>query len=186
MNIVLTVIFTVEMFLKKIAFGALFGKVGENGPYWRKPWNILDGGVVIVAVIDLLGVMDNVSVFKTMRVLRALRPLRVISRNPNLKLVVNTLFKSVPELCNLLVVAGLFLLIIGLFSVTYFKGKLYTCKAPVPYELDDFDMDLGAAVMGVMPLCIDINSKSPSFGHLWPQGNVSDGEFAFGESGCAQ
>merc|ERR1719506_405054 len=185
MNLVLTVIFTIEMLLKKIAFGAVIGKVTENGPYWRKPWNILDGGVVIIAVIDTLGIGQEYSAIKTLRVLRALRPLRVISRNQNLKLVVNTLFKSVPELCNLLVVAGLFLLIIGLFSVTYFKGKLYTCKAPVAYELDDFDLDMTAAVAGVMPLCIDINSESKTFGHLWPQGNVSDGEYAFGESGCA-
>merc|ERR1719271_1039480 len=180
--------FSMEMLLKKIAFGAVIGKVTENGPYWRKPWNILDGGVVIIAVIDTLGIGQEYSAIKTLRVLRALRPLRVISRNPNLKLVVNTLFKSVPELCNLLVVAGLFLLIIGLFSVTYFKGKLFTCKAPIPYELDDFDMDLSAVVsgIGVMPLCIDINKDSPSFGHLWPQGNVSDGEFVFGNAPCVQ
>merc|ERR1719281_552731 len=138
MNLGLTVIFTIEMFLKKISFGALFGKVGENGPYWRKPWNILDGGVVIVAVIDTLGIGQQYAAIKTLRVLRALRPLRVISRTPNLKLVVNTLFKSVPELCNLLVVAGLFLLIVGLLNVTYFKGAFYSCQAVDGTEMAEF------------------------------------------------
>ena len=32
------------------------------------------------------------------------------------------------------------------FKNRYFKGKLSTCKAAVPYELDDVDMDITAAV----------------------------------------
>merc|ERR1719487_1946351 len=176
MNIVLTVIFTVEMFLKKIAFGALFGTVGENGPYWRKPWNILDGGVVIVAVIDTLGIGREYAAMKTLRVLRALRPLRVISRSPNLKLVVNTLFQSVPELCNLLVVAGLFFLIFGLFSVASFKGGFYTCQVVFDGDIaasDDVGVDnVAAAILdedsGVSWLCVDSNPQSPSFGAAWP------------------
>merc|ERR1719359_158986 len=70
----------------------------------------------------------NLAVMKTLRILRALRPLRLISRNKNLKLVVNTLFKSVPELCNLLIVGALFFLIFGLFSLGYFKGGFYMCQ----------------------------------------------------------
>jgi len=37
---------------------------------------------------------------KTLRILRALRPLRVISRNDNLKVVVQTIFASVPASRN--------------------------------------------------------------------------------------
>merc|ERR1719473_555001 len=121
MNYFFTTVFVFEMLVKKVAFGVILGEEA----YWRQNWNKLDGIVVLVSVIDLSGVMDNVSVFRTLRVLRALRPLRVISRNPNLKLVVNTLFKSVPELCNLLIVGSLFFLIFGLFALNYFKGTFY-------------------------------------------------------------
>ena len=93
--------------------------------------------------------------------LRALRPLRVISRNENLKVVINTLLKSLPELCNLLVVAFLFFLIFGLISVNFFKGTFYTCMMPDGSDLGEFEMDLGATVnhlgtfgdSGVVPNC---------------------------------
>ncbi|EEQ98801.1 Voltage-dependent L-type calcium channel, putative, partial [Perkinsus marinus ATCC 50983] len=123
-NTLFTFIFLVEMLIKWIAFGVVLNK----GAYWRDSWNILDGVVVIVSVVDLLPMLPDVSVLKTLRMLRALRPLRVISRNPNLRLVVNTLFRILPELCNLLIVGGLFFLIFGLFGLSYFKGKFYTCQ----------------------------------------------------------
>merc|ERR1719253_663873 len=130
---------------------------------------------------------------KTLRVLRALRPLRVISRNPNLKLVVNTLFQSVPELCNLLVVAGLFFLIFGLFSVAYFQGGFFTCQVVDGGDLSEAaageNMAMGLPFMtsvmweayaasradatsysfsGVPNwLCVDANSESQSFGAAW-------------------
>jgi voltage-dependent calcium channel T type alpha-1G len=90
LNFIFTGIFLTELILKHIAVG-----IKE---YWGNSWNILDGGVVIVAVVDLLlylylGPGQNQYAFlKALRILRALRPLRVIARNPNLKLVVNTLF----------------------------------------------------------------------------------------------
>merc|ERR1719235_2652924 len=111
------------------------GFIMGSTTYWRNSWNILDGLVVVIAWVDLGLGNSGISALKTLRILRALRPLRVISRNENLKLVVNTLFKSVPELCNLVIVGALFFLIFGLFGLNYFKGSFYTCKAPVAYEL---------------------------------------------------
>ena len=46
---------------------------------------------------------SSIGALKALRLLRALRPLRVISRNQNLKLVVVTLLRSIPQLCNLLI-----------------------------------------------------------------------------------
>eukprot|EP00746_Dinoflagellata_sp_MGD_P168034 gnl/MRDRNA2_/MRDRNA2_99120_c0_seq1.p1 gnl/MRDRNA2_/MRDRNA2_99120_c0~~gnl/MRDRNA2_/MRDRNA2_99120_c0_seq1.p1 ORF type:complete len:1018 (-),score=164.15 gnl/MRDRNA2_/MRDRNA2_99120_c0_seq1:46-2886(-) len=90
-------------------------------------------------MIDLLNIGKGLSALKTLRMLRALRPLRVISRNENLKLVVNTLFKSLPELANLLIVGVLFFLIFALFGVGYFKGAFFDCTVDfnrnVPFAL---------------------------------------------------
>jgi hypothetical protein len=139
LNYIFTLIFIIEMMLKMIAYGVLFGKEA----YWKNSWNRLDGLVVFVATADiimfLMGIGGKVSFFKTLRVLRALRPLRVISRNPNLKLVVNTLFNSLPDLCNLLTVAGLFFLIFGLLFVNMLKGGFYTCNVPDGGEFGGYD-----------------------------------------------
>merc|ERR1719281_2058465 len=94
-------------------------------------------------------VMD-VSFLKTARILRALRPLRLISRNENLKLVVNTLFKSIPELSNLLIVTLLFFLIFALFGTSYFKGQLFSCKDT---ELEDFSFE-DTSTVKTLEMCI--------------------------------
>jgi len=139
LNFIFTAIFIFEMALKIIAYGGCFGKEA----YIKSGWNRLDGLVVFVATADIimsaLGLGGKVSFFKTLRVLRALRPLRVISRNPNLKLVVNTLFNSLPDLCNLLTVAGLFFLIFGLLFVNMLKGGFYTCMIPDGGEFGGYD-----------------------------------------------
>jgi len=215
MNIIFTSVFTMEMFMKMVVCGCFFGKGekktvedGEPGKdgiqhykeveeippaYWRTGWNILDGLVVIVSLMDLLPMPGEVRVFKTMRVLRALRPLRVISRNQNMKLVVNTLFLSIPELCNLLVVAFLFLLIFGLFSVAYFNGTFYRCTTVSGGDFEEIDLELRARYSyhtdfteytrfddtlyadAIQWTCIDTNSSSSSYGALWAfPDNITD------------
>eukprot|EP00746_Dinoflagellata_sp_MGD_P070983 gnl/MRDRNA2_/MRDRNA2_28979_c0_seq1.p1 gnl/MRDRNA2_/MRDRNA2_28979_c0~~gnl/MRDRNA2_/MRDRNA2_28979_c0_seq1.p1 ORF type:complete len:1603 (-),score=314.70 gnl/MRDRNA2_/MRDRNA2_28979_c0_seq1:143-4951(-) len=123
LGVFFVIIFTIEMLMKMVAMGFILGKTA----YFRAAWNILDGVVVIVSLIDLFAGNSGLQALKTLRILRALRPLRVISRNENLKLVVNTLFKSIPELCNLLIVGVLFFLIFALFGVSNFKGNFYMC-----------------------------------------------------------
>eukprot|EP00746_Dinoflagellata_sp_MGD_P076201 gnl/MRDRNA2_/MRDRNA2_30674_c0_seq1.p1 gnl/MRDRNA2_/MRDRNA2_30674_c0~~gnl/MRDRNA2_/MRDRNA2_30674_c0_seq1.p1 ORF type:complete len:1012 (+),score=166.39 gnl/MRDRNA2_/MRDRNA2_30674_c0_seq1:174-3038(+) len=122
------------MVVKMVAIGFAFGKEA----YWRSGWNVLDGVVVIVSIVDWAAADSGMTMLKTLRILRAFRPLRVISRNESLKLVVNTLFKSVPELCNLLIVGLLFFLIFGLFGLAYFKGGFYSCQIAGDDGLEGF------------------------------------------------
>ncbi|CAD7929325.1 unnamed protein product [Amoebophrya sp. A120] len=130
LNVYFTVIFFAEMTMKHVAMGV------RN--YWSNGWNILDGAVVWVSVIDLIfwiiaetgagsGAGGDISFLKTLRILRALRPLRVIARNPNLKLVVNTIFASLPQLRTLMVLMMLFFLIVGLVALNYLKGAFSMC-----------------------------------------------------------
>jgi hypothetical protein len=123
---VFSVIFTIEMVLKMLGMGLIWGK----NTYLMNPWNRLDFIVVMIPYIELLAGDANINALKTLRVLRALRPLRVIARNENLKLVVNTLFKSGPEMFNLVIVGSLFFLIFGLFGLSYFKGAFMDCTEP--------------------------------------------------------
>merc|ERR1719331_760838 len=188
-NLVFTSIFCTEMIMKQIAYGLFFGKKA----YWRQSWNILDGGVASVSVIDvmdslqLLPLEGDVSFLRTLRLVRALRPLRVISRNPNLKVVVNTLFKSVPELLNLVIVVALCFLIFGLFSVASFKGRFHSCQTVAGGGYEEFvppglspnwiagaEIPLDTAGREVwneeLPfVCVDVNTQSNSFGAVWAQ-----------------
>jgi hypothetical protein len=180
-NLFFTSIFFTEMIMKQLAYGLFFGKKA----YWRQGWNILDGGVVAVSVLDVLlwanvvPIKGDVSFLRTLRLVRALRPLRVISRNPNLKVVVNTLFKSVPELLNLVIVVGLCFLIFGLFSVSNFKGRFQSCQTVAGGGYEEFvPPGLSSTWWGGNELpevwkeelnfvCVDVNSDSNSFGAAW-------------------
>merc|ERR1719359_2554769 len=135
---------------------------------------------------------NSIAFMKTARVLRALRPLRMISRAQNMKVVVNTLFKSVPELLNLVIVAALFFLIFGLLACNFFKGKFYTCQVldPDAGELVDADDYITSTPLlsksddEYSPpwLCIDANKQSPSFGAAWLISQESFNEQISGES----
>ena len=70
---------------------------------------------------------SNSKNFKSLRTLRALRPLRVIKRNPGLKIAVNALLKSLPDMGNVSLVALFWFAMYGLLGVQLFKGRFYKC-----------------------------------------------------------
>lgn len=121
-----TILFTLEALLKMIAFGVV-GKLNtkNSGAYLRDSWNVMDFGIVIVSVVALLpGDMgSNVS---TLRTVRILRPLRTISMFPSLRLLIETMLKSLPLLANVVVFFLLFFCIFGIIGVQFFAGKMRT------------------------------------------------------------
>ena len=60
--------------------------------------------------------------------MRVLRPLRVISRVPELKVVVNALLNSLPGLGNVLMVSILFWIIFGILGMQLFMGAFSRCS----------------------------------------------------------
>lgn len=120
---VFAVLFGAEMVIKLVAFGLIFS---ENA-YLKDGWNILDGVVVIVSIVDL-AVAGGGGFLKGVRILRAFRPLRIISRNQNLRVVAQTIFASLQDLLSLMVVAALFLLIFALFACSFLSGRMYHCS----------------------------------------------------------
>lgn len=172
-NVVFTVVFSFEMLTKMIAMGLICGKK----TYLRNSWNILDCVVVLISWLDFLpGTGGSVSSLRTFRLLRALRPLRLISRYENLKIVVNTLFKSLPELGSILVVGAMFYLIFGLLGVSYFKGSFYGC---VDSGLEDVDFVDSFSIPGpaTSPLCLGPREGSgPWFPRFCAEGPNEDEE----------
>ncbi|KAK2894015.1 voltage-dependent T-type calcium channel subunit alpha-1H isoform X2 [Channa argus] len=129
-NYVFTVIFLAEMTIKVVALGFCFGK--QN--YLQSSWNILDGVLVFVSLVDILVALSYadgnriLGILRVLRLLRTLRPLRVISRAPGLKLVVETLITSLRPIGNIVLICCAFFIVFGILGVQLFKGKFYHCE----------------------------------------------------------
>uniref|UniRef100_A0A8D2LVQ8 Calcium voltage-gated channel subunit alpha1 H n=1 Tax=Varanus komodoensis TaxID=61221 RepID=A0A8D2LVQ8_VARKO len=131
-NYIFTVIFVAEMMVKVVALGFFSGK----NTYLQSSWNVLDGILVFVSIIDIIVSMASaggakiLGVLRVLRLLRTLRPLRVISRAPGLKLVVETLISSLRPIGNIVLICCAFFIIFGILGVQLFKGKFYHCEGP--------------------------------------------------------
>ncbi|KAJ6660386.1 hypothetical protein lerEdw1_017809 [Lerista edwardsae] len=129
-NYIFTAIFLAEMTIKVVALGLCFGEKA----YLRSSWNILDGILVLISVVDILVSMVSDSgtkilgMLRVLRLLRTLRPLRVISRAQGLKLVVETLMSSLKPIGNIVVICCAFFIIFGILGVQLFKGKFFVCQ----------------------------------------------------------
>ncbi|XP_061564981.1 voltage-dependent T-type calcium channel subunit alpha-1G isoform X4 [Cololabis saira] len=129
-NYTFTAIFVTEMTVKIVALGWFFG----HKTYLKSSWNILDGMLVMISVIDILvSLISNsgtkiLGMLRVLRLLRTLRPLRVISRAPGLKLVVETLMSSLKPIGNIVVICCAFFIIFGILGVQLFKGKFFVCQ----------------------------------------------------------
>ncbi|XP_058164815.1 voltage-dependent T-type calcium channel subunit alpha-1I [Dasypus novemcinctus] len=128
-NYIFTAIFVGEMTLKVVSLGLYLGEQA----YLRSSWNVLDGFLVFVSLIDIVvsvasaGGAKILGVLRVLRLLRTLRPLRVISRAPGLKLVVETLISSLKPIGNIVLICCAFFIIFGILGVQLFKGKFYHC-----------------------------------------------------------
>jgi len=125
-DVVVTILFTIELVLKVIVLG--FYSNGEDS-YIRNPWNQMDFVIVAISLISVSfrEAGSKVSILKTLRMLRVLRPLRMISRNPGLKIAVNSLINSIPYIRDVIVVCLLFLLLFAILCVNFFKGTFFNC-----------------------------------------------------------
>uniref|UniRef100_A0A8C9T7A2 Voltage-dependent T-type calcium channel subunit alpha-1H n=1 Tax=Scleropages formosus TaxID=113540 RepID=A0A8C9T7A2_SCLFO len=129
-NYIFTVIFVAEMTVKVVALGFYAGK----NSYLQSSWNVLDGVLVFVSIVDIIVSLASaggnriLGILRVLRLLRTLRPLRVISRAPGLKLVVETLITSLRPIGNIVLICCAFFIVFGILGVQLFKGKFYHCE----------------------------------------------------------
>jgi len=101
-------IFVIEIVLKLYAFGWRF---------FRSGWNIFDFGIVAIA---LLPVTQGLSVLRALRILRLLR---VVSISPNLRRVVEGLFKALPGMGSVFMLTGLIFYIGAVMATKLFGAS---------------------------------------------------------------
>ncbi|XP_070341377.1 voltage-dependent T-type calcium channel subunit alpha-1H isoform X1 [Equus asinus] len=138
-NYIFTAIFVAEMMVKVPACPespgvVALGLVSGEHAYLQSSWNVLDGLLVLVSLVDIVVAMASaggakiLGILRVLRLLRTLRPLRVISRAPGLKLVVETLISSLRPIGNIVLICCAFFIIFGILGVQLFKGKFYYCE----------------------------------------------------------
>nr|XP_011743717.1 voltage-dependent L-type calcium channel subunit alpha-1C isoform X48 [Macaca nemestrina] len=145
------IIFTVEAFLKVIAYGLLF----HPNAYLRNGWNLLDFIIVVVglfsAILEQATKADGANALggkgagfdvKALRAFRVLRPLRLVSGVPSLQVVLNSIIKAMVPLLHIALLVLFVIIIYAIIGLELFMGKMHkTCYnqegiADVPAEDD--------------------------------------------------
>ncbi|XP_062842400.1 calcium channel, voltage-dependent, L type, alpha 1D subunit, a isoform X2 [Trichomycterus rosablanca] len=121
---VFTSVFTFEIVMKMMTFGAFLHK----GAFCRNYFNLLDLLVVGVSLVSFGIQSSAISVVKILRVLRVLRPLRAINRAKGLKNVVQCVFVAIRTIGNIMIVTTLLQFMFACIGVQLFKGKFYRCS----------------------------------------------------------
>uniref|UniRef100_A0A8C1UJX0 Voltage-dependent L-type calcium channel subunit alpha n=1 Tax=Cyprinus carpio TaxID=7962 RepID=A0A8C1UJX0_CYPCA len=129
------VIFTLECFLKIVAYGLLF----HEGAYLRNCWNILDFVIVFMGlftlVVDTINTIAGVPTekgggfdMKALRAFRVLRPLRLVSGVPSLQVVMSSILKSMLPLFHIALLVFFMVTIYAIMGLELFKCKMHkTC-----------------------------------------------------------
>uniref|UniRef100_A0A3B3RNA3 Voltage-dependent L-type calcium channel subunit alpha n=1 Tax=Paramormyrops kingsleyae TaxID=1676925 RepID=A0A3B3RNA3_9TELE len=132
------VIFTLECFLKIVAYGLLF----HADAYLRNCWNILDFVIVFMGlftiILDTINHISGVEApvgekgggfdMKALRAFRVLRPLRLVSGVPSLQVVMNSILKSMLPLMHIALLVFFMVTIYAIVGLELFKCKMHkTC-----------------------------------------------------------
>ncbi|XP_067854838.1 voltage-dependent L-type calcium channel subunit alpha-1D [Heptranchias perlo] len=134
------IIFTIETFLKIIAYGLLL----HPNAYVRNGWNLMDFVIVIVGlfsvVLEQLTKVETVDGHaasggkaggfdvKALRAFRVLRPLRLVSGVPSLQVVLNSIIKAMVPLLHIALLVLFVIIIYAIIGLELFIGKMHkTC-----------------------------------------------------------
>ncbi|XP_006892289.1 PREDICTED: voltage-dependent L-type calcium channel subunit alpha-1D isoform X3 [Elephantulus edwardii] len=132
------IIFTVETFLKIIAYGLLL----HPNAYVRNGWNLLDFVIVIVGLFSVIleqltketeggnhsGGKSGGFDVKALRAFRVLRPLRLVSGVPSLQVVLNSIIKAMVPLLHIALLVLFVIIIYAIIGLELFIGKMHkTC-----------------------------------------------------------
>jgi hypothetical protein len=141
-NIVVAILFFLEMMIKAVALGFVSGNMSIWNPrdffssgkesYLHSPWNILD---FVITIILMIIVIDEVTpgstpALRALRILMVFRPLRLIRRHAGMKRIINSLAKVMPAILEIF---GIFLalhLVFAVCGMDLFMGKLAYCSDP--------------------------------------------------------
>ena len=126
MNLVFTYIFIYEMATKLLAIGPK--------KYVASRWNLLDGGVVLLSIVEIiiesqskssasgsgLSAFRTVKVFRTFRVIRVARILRALH---SMQVIIGVITRSFRSFMYVILLLALFVFIYALLGIQIFQGN---------------------------------------------------------------
>uniref|UniRef100_A0A4W4DYZ4 Voltage-dependent L-type calcium channel subunit alpha n=1 Tax=Electrophorus electricus TaxID=8005 RepID=A0A4W4DYZ4_ELEEL len=132
------VIFTIETFMKILAYGLVM----HPSAYIRSGWNLLDFIIVIVGLFSVVAEMGEPKSgdahhasgkpggldVKALRAFRVLRPLRLVSGVPSLQIVLNSIMKAMVPLFHIGLLVMFVIIIYAIIGLELFIGRMHkTC-----------------------------------------------------------
>ena len=123
LDFIFNYLFIMEFVLKVIALGFAM----DDGSYMRDGWNRLDFFIVTTSIIDMMLTNTDIPALKVLRMLRMIRPLRVISHNPQLKMIVAALFESVGSIINVSFIVMIIWLMFAIYGMNTYMGMFFYC-----------------------------------------------------------
>ena len=134
-----TITFSIEGVCKILAMG-----VYPESPttYFRSGWHWLDVLTVGVSWLSLLA--PDAGNLGAIRSVRVLRPLRTVTRIKSMRVLVGALLASLPDVGDVVLLFGFFLMAFGVCGVELFRGRLhYRCYDEAEWLLDGDDAEAG-------------------------------------------
>ncbi|KAM9133107.1 voltage-dependent L-type calcium channel subunit alpha-1D isoform 1-T1 [Pangshura tecta] len=183
------IIFTIETFLKIIAYGLLL----HPNAYVRNGWNLLDFVIVVVGLFSVIleqltketeggshsGGKPGGFDVKALRAFRVLRPLRLVSGVPSLQVVLNSIIKAMVPLLHIALLVLFVIIIYAIIGLELFIGKMHKSCFLVDSDILVEDDPAPCAFSGNGRQCA-INGTECRGGWVGPNGGITNFDnFAF-------
>jgi len=128
-NVVCTIFFCLEMLLKMIAMGFIFG----NRTYLKDGWNVFDFSVVITSLLGLLPAFPSFS--SLLRVFRILRVLKNMSALQGLRRMIQSVLSALPELGNVFLLLFFLFMLFSVMGMCLFCGSVNAVCRLTPFPV---------------------------------------------------
>uniref|UniRef100_A0A8C6MCX0 Voltage-dependent L-type calcium channel subunit alpha n=1 Tax=Nothobranchius furzeri TaxID=105023 RepID=A0A8C6MCX0_NOTFU len=183
------IIFTIETFLKIIAYGLVM----HQNAYVRNGWNMLDFVIVVIGLFSVVlefltkedkgdgeeathqptahghGGKPGGFDVKALRAFRVLRPLRLVSGVPSLQVVLNSIIKAMVPLLHIALLVLFVIIIYAIIGLELFIGKMHaTC-----YTVGSEEEPAPCAISGHGRQC-PINGTECREGWHGPNGGITN------------
>ncbi|NXO04515.1 CAC1D protein, partial [Rhinopomastus cyanomelas] len=183
------IIFTVETFLKIIAYGLLL----HPNAYVRNGWNLLDFIIVVVGLFSVIleqitkeaeggshsGGKPGGFDVKALRAFRVLRPLRLVSGVPSLQVVLNSIIKAMVPLLHIALLVLFVIIIYAIIGLELFIGKMHKSCFLIDSDILVEDDPAPCAFSGNGRQCV-MNGTECKGGWVGPNGGITNFDnFAF-------
>ena len=145
---IFNIIFLIEAALKICALGFSI----DEGSYLQDNWNKIDALIVLCSFCEFQNLFQkyimntnntsSIEFLKVLRLLRTLRPLRFISHNVQLKLIITSLFDSISQIINVLIILVVVLFMFSIVGISLFYSNYHDCY--ILKEDDQFNLAISS------------------------------------------